>query len=214
MPRIDDYQQALDLGKTAIREKNPDLVAGFSGASIQRDDKGADFLELLFLNREIRVSWPEIEIFHKGSGEELPIQQQILILHYMLGAFSSSGAEKTGEWIAFQDVPDGKFYLDAFQRRAKHPMVQTFGERPDLLLELSKEAYGGIQGSEGDLSIVIQALPLVSLLLILWKGDDEFPPEGNILFDRNIIDLISAEDIAWLCGMVVYPLMGMAKGRG
>jgi hypothetical protein len=214
MPRIDDYKQALDLGKEAIKEKNADIVAGFSGASIQRDSSGAVSLELLFLNREILVSWPEIRIFVKGSGEELSIQQQILLLHYMMGTFSSSGVETTGQWIAFQDVPDGKFYLDAFQRRAKIPMVQTFGQRPELLLKLSKEVYGGIQGKEGDLSVVIRALPLVHLLLILWKGDDEFPPEGNILFDRNIIDLISAEDIAWLSGMVVYPLMGMAKGSG
>jgi hypothetical protein len=49
--------------------------------------------------------------------------------------------------------------------------------------------------------------------LIIWKGDEEFPPEGNILFDRNILKMLSAEDIAWLSGMIVYPLMGMAKGK-
>jgi hypothetical protein len=48
--------------------------------------------------------------------------------------------------------------------------------------------------------------------LIIWKGDDEFPPEGNILFDRNILQILSAEDIAWLSGMVVYPLIGMTRG--
>ena len=213
MPRIDDYKQALDLGKAAIRERNPDVVAGFSGASIKRGGSGAVSLELPFLNRWILVSWPDIGISLRGSGEELPIQQQILLLHYLQGAFSSNGIGLTGEWVAFQDVPDGKFYLDAFQRRAKIPMVQAFGERPELLLELSREAYGGIQGKEGDLSVVIRPLPLVQLLLMIWEGDDEFPPEGNILFDRNIIELISAEDIAWLSGMVVYPLMGMAKAR-
>jgi len=28
------------------------------------------------------------------------------------------------QWIAYQEVSDGKFYLDAFVRRAKNPMVQ------------------------------------------------------------------------------------------
>jgi hypothetical protein len=214
MPRIDDYKQALELGRAAIREKDPDLLAGLSGASIHRDTGSAVSLKLLFLNQEILVSWPGMRITAKHSAEELPIQQQILVLHYLFGAFSSDGIGLTGEWIAFQDIPDGKFYLDAFQRRAKIPMVQTFGERPNLLLELGKETYGATQGEEGDLSIVIRAFPLVELLLMIWERDDEFPPEGNILFDRNIVDLISAEDTAWLAGMVVYPLMGMAEGRG
>jgi hypothetical protein len=46
---------------------------------------------------------------------------------------------------------------------------------------------------------------------MIWRGDDEFPPEGNILFDRSISHFLSAEDIAWLAGMIIYPLMGMAK---
>ncbi|MBW1912080.1 MAG: DUF3786 domain-containing protein, partial [Deltaproteobacteria bacterium] len=54
------------------------------------------------------------------------------------------------------------------------------------------------------------ALPLAPLALVLWKGDDEFPPEGNILFDKNISKILSAEDMAWLAGMAVYPLIGMA----
>ena len=61
--------------------------------------------------------------------------------------------------------------------------------------------------------MVVTALPLVPLALILWKGDDEFPPEGNILFDRSITSIFSAEDVAWLSGMVVYPLAGMARGK-
>jgi hypothetical protein len=61
---------------------------------------------------------------------------------------------------------------------------------------------------------MVKALPLVPVALIIWRGVDEFPPEGNILFDKNILDLLSAEDVAWLSGMVVYPLIGMAKRGG
>jgi len=63
---------------------------------------------------------------------------------------------------------------------------------------------------QGDHSVVVRAFPLVPVALILWEGDDEFPPEGNLLFDRSISHILSAEDIAWLAGMIVYPIMGMA----
>ena len=73
------------------------------------------------------------------------------------------------------------------------------------------ETFGAEPSDQGDVSVLVKALPLVPVALIIWKGDEEFPPEGNILFDRNILKMLSAEDIAWLSGMVVYPLMGMAK---
>jgi len=211
MPRIDDYKQALELGRRELSGKNPDLVASFSGAEIHADERENSFFSLHFLNKEIIISWPELEFSYKSSDEGLPIQQRILLLHYLYGAWSSSGARIKGEWISFQEVPDGKFYLDAFHRRAKNPMVQTFGERPELLVKLAKESFGAVSSDQGDVSVVIKALPLVPVALIIWKGDEEFPPEGNILFDRNIIEILSAEDMAWLSGMVVYPLVGMAR---
>jgi hypothetical protein len=54
-------------------------------------------------------------------------------------------------------------------------------------------------------------LPAVPLQLILWEGDDEFPAEANILFDKTIGRILSPEDIAWLAGMVVYRLMALAR---
>jgi hypothetical protein len=52
---------------------------------------------------------------------------------------------------------------------------------------------------------------MIPVVLVLWQGDEEFPPDGNILFDRSISKILPAEDIAWLAGMVVYPLAGIAK---
>jgi hypothetical protein len=211
MPRIDDYKQALELGRKELVDKNPDLLASYSGAIVDKDKHGNSIFYIKFLNKEIMLSWPELEFARKGSDETLPIQEQILLLHYVRGAWSSSGAAITGKWISFQEVPDGKFYLDAFHRRAKNPMVQAFGHRPELLLKLAREAFGAEPLDQGDISVLVKALPLVPVALLIWKGDEEFPPEGNILFDRNILEMLSAEDIAWLSGMVVYPLMGMAK---
>ena len=214
MARVDDYMQALALGRDALRESNPDLLARFSGAEIRRGEEGKTMLSLGFLNDEITLSWPDLNSFSKKSGGEPPLQQQILLLHYLKGAWASSGAPVTGEWIAFQEVPDGRFYLDAFHRRAKHPLVQTFGNKPERLVEIAAAAFGAVSLDRGDFSVMVQAFPLVPIALVLWKGDEEFPPEGNLLFDRNISRVLSAEDIAWLAGMVVYPLVGMAKAGG
>ena len=213
MPRIDDYKQAEEFGKEELTGKNPDLIASFSGAVIHRDKQDKIWFSLCFLNKEIIISWPELEFTDKDTKQGLPIQQKILLLHYLYGTFSLKGPAVTGEWIAFQDVPDGKFYLGAFFKRAKDPLVKTFGTHPEILTEIATRAYNADPYDYGDFSVVVQALPLVPVALILWKCDEEFPPEGNVLFDRTISEIFSAEDIAWLAGMVIYPLIGMAKKK-
>jgi len=213
MPRIDDYKQALKLASEQLTDKDPELLATLSGAVTGQDKEGRKTLILKALNQKVSITWPEFAFTSEKPGEEIPIQQQILYLHYLCGALSSSGARVTGEWISFQEIPDGRFYMDAFQRRARNPMVMAFGEKPDLLLKIATELYGAVPFNQGDVSVVVRALPLVPIALILWKGDEEFPPEGNVLFDRSIIGILSAEDIAWLAGMVVYPMMGRAKQK-
>ena len=213
MARIDDYKQALALGKYELSGKDPNEIAGYAGADMRGGEEEDSCICLDFLNQEIIISWPDLEFsYNKTPEKEVSIQEKILLQHYLYGAWASKGPAVTGEWISFQEVPDGKFYLDAFHRRAKVPLVRAFGEKPELLAKLAKELFQAIPADQGDVSVVVQALPLVPVELIIWAGDDEFPPEGNILFDRSIIEIISAEDMAWLSGMIVYPLMGMAKG--
>jgi Domain of unknown function (DUF3786) len=213
MPRIDDYKQALKLAAEKLSDKNPDLVGSLSGAEIVRDKEGRTRLVLNTFGQRVTIAGPEFSFTSEKVEEEIPIQQQVLFLHYLYGAWSSNGAKPTGEWVSFQEIPDGRFYMDAFQRRAKNPMVMSFGEKPELLLKVATEMYGAVPFNQGDVSVVVRALPLVPVALILWKGDEEFPAEGNILFDRSIIRILSAEDVAWLSGMVIYPLIGKAKAK-
>lgn len=213
MPRIDDYKQALDLGRQALKGRDPNLVADRAGASLEEGPGAEAAIRLKVLNRDMRISWPDMAFSYRGSDGEPSIQEQILVLHYLDGAWSSGGRPATGQWIAYQEVPDGRFYQDAFAKRAKIPLVRSFGHRPELLLELAVSLYGASPLDQGDLSVVVPALPLVPVALILWRGDEEFPPEGNLLFDRSVTGILSAEDIAWLAGMIVYPLMGLARGK-
>jgi hypothetical protein len=207
MPRIDDFQKARELAKVELAGKDPKEISIAVGAEWNTDPQGNMQLIFNFLNTPVKITWPDLVFSRPAQKDEISIQQQILLLHYLNGA---PGIKVQGEWISYHDVPDGKFYMDAFLRRAKNPMVQVFGSRPELLVKLAATMYDAKLSDQGDLSVILQALPLVSVVLILWKGDEEFPPEGNIIFDRSIIDILSAEDIAWLSGMIIYPLIGMA----
>jgi hypothetical protein len=211
MARVDDFIQARALSKAELAEKDINSVLRFSGALPDYNGGGQLMsLSIRFLNRDVLVSWPDMNFSYPGTEQEVPIQQQVLLLHYLNGV-SDPGKGNAGEWVSFQDLPDGRFYMDAFLKRAKDPLLKTFGPIPKKVVELASRIYDASPMGYGDFSVLIKALPMVPVVLVLWEGDDEFPAEGNILCDRGVSGMLSAEDIAWLAGAVVYPLVGMIR---
>ncbi len=208
MARIDDYKEAFRIAAEKLKAANPLHLARMAGATLIEDDELAPWIELHYLARPIKVTVsPEVEVEATDEGRELSHPEKGLILHYLLTA---AGAEPTGEQITFRQVPGGISYHAAFLRRARDPLIMVFGDRPERLLELGP-MIGGRPGDFGDVSVVVKALPRVEIILVLWKGDDEFGPEGNILFDANITDYLPSEDIAMISGQVVYTLMGLDR---
>ena len=205
MPRIDDYKNALALAREEWTKQDPRRVAVLSGANYQKEANRVR-LQFQFIDRPILVTWPEGLILGPEPAQDLPLQEQVLILHYLLKA---PGAPLAEQWITFREIPSGEFYYSAFVKRAKEPLVKTFGHQPQLLKELGQQR-GGLLREEGDACVCFQAFPKIPVCLILWAGDDEFPPDGNVLFDASIAHYLIAEDVAVLSGMVVYPLIGMA----
>ena len=207
MARIDDYKMALRIAKEELSSRNPLHFCQLSDALFIEKKDEPTIIRLTFLNRIITISWPDL-LFYQDSNQEIPIKEKILILHYLNG---SKKEEVTGEWITYQDIPSGRFYLDAFNRRVKYPLINTFGEHPDKLPLLAKELFGATTSSIGDISILIQALPKIPITLVIWKGDEEFSSDGAILFDSSIKNILSAEDVSELTSMIVYPLIAKAR---
>ena len=71
--------------------------------------------------------------------------------------------------------------------------------------------WGGTAVEAGDAAFEFTVFPHVPTQLILHAGDEEFPPEANILFDDSIGTILSPEDVAWMAGMVVYRLMALVQ---
>jgi hypothetical protein len=210
MARIDDFKQARDLSKKELLQYDPEVIAQYACVEVKKAGNEIESLNINFLNRNIIISWPDMKIsYEKGDGE-ISIQQQAFLLHYLGGACSSKGIQISGEWISYQDIPDGRFYMDAFIKRAKDPLVKTFGFKAKKMVEIASELYNADSLDLGDFSVKVNALPMVPVALLIWEGDEEFPPDGNLLFDTTISRILSAEDIAALAGMVVYPMIGMA----
>ncbi|MDY0039423.1 MAG: DUF3786 domain-containing protein [Desulforhabdus sp.] len=209
MARIDDYKESFRLATEALKKANLHRLAKLSGAIIE-NKHGATQLHLLFLGESfvIRVD-EQVDVHMEGTDNEVSLPAKILICHYLLNALSEADS---GELITFREIPDGHFYFDAFQRRARDPFLATFGQQPDLFRRCS-QLLGGESVGTGDVGMKFQVLPHISIQLALWEGDEEFPPEASILFDSSIEGRLPVEDIAVLTGMLIYGLMGIARDQ-
>jgi len=210
MPRVDDYQHALEIAQKELKEQDPSDVAERSGANYVEGGEGA--VSLRFIDRKILVRFSDmhIEMEDHAEANEIPIQEKVLVLHYLLGA---QGQALSGRLITYREIPSGEFYFPAFKKRAIDPMVAVFGQNGEAFQSLAAELGGARQADLSGLSYRFVPVPLVPITLQLHESDDEFPASGNVLFDETISDILSLEDVAWLSGMIVYRLMGMLRKR-
>ncbi len=211
MPRIDDYKEALRLAKEKILEIDLSDKAIKAGGSFSEVGNEA-VITFPFMGEEcaVRVKGSEVKIESLKDDKEISLTDQVLIAHYLIGA---SGEQEKGELITFRDIPDGHFYYDAFQRRARDPFLKVFGEHPELYKKVAP-MVGGFPVDIGDVAFGFRVFPRITIRIALWKGDSEFPPEASILFDKSIISYLPAEDIAYMSGGIVYRMMGIARSFG
>jgi hypothetical protein len=165
-------------------------------------------IKLSYLGRPYLVTLPEIDILPATSSlnplpSTLALSDKILILHYLIRA---QGTPLSRRMIAYQELPEGVVYFPSFFKRAVKPLIDYFGRSPELLLKVSGN-LGGYRADYGDMAVTIPAFSRVPITLVIWKGDEEFPPNGNILFDSTVSDYLFAEDINVLCQTITWQLV-------
>ena len=204
MPRIDDYINAKKFAVEKLFQEPFEAILKRTGF----ESPDVNTFRVPFLDRTYLVSYPQFEFKEKTeSTKEIPLQEQVLILHYMMAPEIPS---LTGDWISYREIPGASFYFGAFVKRAVEPLKKVFGQNTDGF-SLASDQLCAKKIENGDAGFEFRVLPAVPLQLILWTGDDEFPAEANILFDKTIGQILSPEDVAWLAGMVVYRLMALAR---
>lgn len=163
-----------------------------------------------YLNQSYQISLPDVAISLADSDEEVPLKDKILLLHYLIQAKGTSLANKP---IAYKELPEGIVYFRTFHKRAIKPLVDHFGGQTEKLSKVAKE-LGGKKADYGDVAVTIDAFKRVPITIVLWRGDEEFPPDGSILFDATVSDYLSIEDINVLCERIAWKLVRLSnEGR-
>jgi hypothetical protein len=196
------YQQVYQLASRRLKD-TADLHAlcRRSGATLA-DEAGEKVISLDYLGRSCRVILPEVDV-SVANGETLSPRDKLIILHYLNTA---DGSPFTDRLITFKELPEGTVYYPTYVKRTIKPLLDKFADRPEALIVAAGD-IGGVKAGTGDFSFRLKALPRVPLTVTLWLGDEELPPEGNILFDSSITDYLPTEDITVLCEILAWKLV-------
>jgi hypothetical protein len=90
------------------------------------------------------------------------------------------------------------------------PIARHLGGNVDHFVKAA-ERLSGRPAPQGDKAYTINALPLVPLTYVLWKGDEEFPPRSQVLLDASVEAYLDAEAITHLASITTSRLLTVAS---
>ena len=145
---------------------------------------GASFAVRL-LGTTYTVAWPEYAI---APAAALPVQT--FLLRYLMEAKTVAW---TGVWKTFREMPWGELYIKPYTGRVLTRAAFTFGTRLAAFRK-GAEALGGEPVSNGDAGYEFTLIGDYRMRILVWEGDDEFPPNAQVLYSDNFAEGFAAED--------------------
>jgi len=128
----------------------------------------------------------------------------ILILHYLVAKAKGLPRIKE-EWLTFRELAGVEGYEQAFRQRVIERIIKKYGKNSEGLLSVL-ERLPGKKIAQADVAVVLDVFSGVPALLEMWKADDEFGAEANLLFDASIKEIYCIEDIVVLAEFIVSQL--------
>lgn len=129
---------------------------------------------------------------------------------YTLFDCVSPFAALKGNWVKFDQLKDAAPFSKAFQAGIVAPFGRTFnGHMAEL--EQAFRRLNGRKLPQSDLGYELNAFECLPVRFLFWEGDEEFPAQGNLLFDASATDFIHVESIVTIATLGVEKLAKMAE---
>ena len=157
---------------------------------------GADFdgegFTLKLVNATYRIAWPDYAISadREDAFALKALPGQTFLLRWLL---EGKNVPAKGQFKTFREMPWGELYIQPFTGRCLTRAAFTFGTRV-AKFAAAMEKLGGTKLPHGDAGYELELLPGFAMRLIVWEGDDEFPPNSQILYSDNFETAFSPED--------------------
>ena len=145
---------------------------------------------LTLLGREFAIAHPDYAIRALDGGNLPPLPVQPFLLRFLL---ESKDVSWGGQWKTFREMPWGEMYIKPYTGRVLTRAAFTFGTRV-AAFKAAAEKMGAEAVNHGDAGYRFDLIGGYQMQILVWEGDEEFPPNAQILYSDNFADGFAAED--------------------
>lgn len=150
---------------------------------------GKEFTVTL-LGRAFAIAHPDYTIRALDGGAVPPLPTQTFLLRYLL---ESKQVPWNGTWKTFREMPWGEMYIKPYTGRVLTRAAFTFGTRIGAF-RAACEKMRATPVPHGDAGYLFDLIGDYRMQILVWEGDDEFPPNTQVLYSDNFADGFAAED--------------------
>ena len=191
------------------QESDPKEIAARLGISYDEEQK---YFTLKFLGTVYQISWPDFQVSHEADDMgfyplETMTYARTLTIRFLLNGAEASG---TGKFKTYREMPWGEVYLRQFDGRCIKRLAFSYGNRIKDFQAIMERMHC-VPVKHGDIAYQLEIFPDYLVQMILWEGDDEFPPSSQILFSDNFPISFQAEDMAVMGDVIIGSLKSFAK---
>lgn len=185
---IENHKEEVPFAfyEAKFRELNPEDVT--TRLSDVRWD-GKEFT-IRLLGRDFAIAHPGYAIRPLDGGAVPPLPAQTFLLRYLL---ESRDVRWDGTWKTFREMPWGEMYIKPYTGRVLTRAAFTFGTRISAFRSAA-EKMGGLPLPNGDAGYQFDLIGGYRMRILVWEGDDEFPPNAQVLYSDNFAEGFAAED--------------------
>ena len=144
---------------------------------------------LTLLGRQFAIAHPNYAIRALDGGALPPLPTQTFLLRYLL---EGKTVVSSGDWKTFREMPWGELYIKPYTGRVLTRAAFTFGTRIDAFRKAA-ERMGASPVKHGDAGYEFDLIGGYKMRILVWAGDDEFPPSAQVLYSDNFT-AFAAED--------------------
>ncbi len=145
--------------RAGLSGADPTRLAFNTAADWQTHGEIGGYFQLPLWRRPVMLSYPDWVARRWPSGEAVSPMELALLLFYFTIA---DGFPLSREWISFADLPDGRFYNQAFHGYTGKELAQAF-KNDQFAFERAALGLSGERLALGDASFSFQALPRAPL---------------------------------------------------
>jgi len=196
-PRQKNLDRATELGFEALAGQH-DAQLTWLGV-----ERSGDVLRVPVLNDTLDVNLSTRQVA-TTDGVEIGPHWRILVLHYLA---IGGRPDRLAPEITFADLQTARSYNKVYEGRTVGRLCGTVGRTESGLRDAAAE-LGAHAALGGDVAFDFDVFPRLTMRLVWYAADEEFPPSATILLPSNMEDYFCAEDTVVLSERLVSRLCG------